>query len=198
MLQRARIVREAIAPAELDLDELWAFITAYVSRSRETFEAALRGYERVSLWRREGKLVGFAANKAVTVEIQGQPATALYSGWAILAPEVRGRNLLQAEGARCFARCKLQHPLRPTYWVFGASTYKSYLLLPRNFKTYFPRRERPWGGRELAVRDAVMAKLEDPHWDRLAGVIHRFGVSRYREGVVQDDPRVLDHPVVAF
>ena len=198
-----RLVRESIAPAALAqpfLDELWAFATDFVSRSREAFEAALRKFEIISVWRdrESGRMLGFAANQAVDLVVDGQPVVVIYSGWAWLAREIRGLNLIQAEGLRCYLLVKLRHPLRPVFWVFGASTYKSYLLLPRNLRDYFPRREMPWPRFHLAIRDSLMATMADPHWDPIAGVVHRHGASRYREGVVKDDAAVLGDPDVAF
>lgn len=198
-----RLVREPLAPADLTpalLDELWAFVSAYCQRRREAFEAALPGYAHLSLWRArdDGRLLGFAANKPLPLRAGGREVLVIYSGWAILAPEIRGTNLIQREGLRCFLLGKLRHPFRPAFWVFGASTYKSYLLLPRNFTHFDPRPDAAWDEGLLAVRDGLMAALADPHWDPVAGVIRRHGASRYREGVVADDPAALADPDVAF
>ncbi len=41
-----------------------------------------------------------------------------------------------------------------------------------------------------------MAEDRDTGWGSEAGVLVRDGASRYREGVVEDDPKLLDHPVL--
>src|SRR5262249_8502085 len=54
----------------------------------------------------------------------------------------------------------------------------------------------PWPRRERALLEAVMARGADPAWDPEAGVLRRKGASRYREGVVDDEPAILDHPTL--
>jgi hypothetical protein len=80
--------------------------------------------------------------------------------------------------------------------MFTASTLHSYLLLVNNFATYWPRPGASFPPRQRALVAAVMRRSGDPSWDEEAGVLHRHGASRYREGVVDDDPALLHHPVL--
>jgi hypothetical protein len=200
---RLSLTRASTPPGRRDpafLDELWTFISDFVVRPRDAFERALADFEFVTTWRERGtgRLLGFSANKILPMRVGDRPVVVIYSGWAILSPELRGRNLIQGEGFRCAAIAKRRHPFTPAYWFFGASTYKSYLLMPRNFAAYFPRRDVAWPPFERTLRDQLMAQMSEPGWDPDAGVIRRHGVSRYLDGVVQDDPAVLADPDVAF
>src|SRR6185437_1304710 len=141
-------------------------------------------------------LVAFGAVDVIEVEHEGQTHALLYTHWAAYDPEVRGSNLTQHVGVRCFLRYRARHPLRPVYWLFTASTFHSYLLLVKNFASFWPRQGEAFPPREHAIVEAAMRALDDPSWDPASGVLRRKGASRYREGVVDDDPRVLDHPVV--
>src|SRR6185436_13104055 len=115
----------------------------------------------------------------------------LLTHWAALHPDLRGRNVIQKVGARYFLRYRIAHPLRPVHWLFTASTFQSYLLLARNFQTFWPRPGAPWPARERRLVDEVMAESADRGWDPVAGVLKRDGASRYREGLVEDDPKLL-------
>ena len=59
------------------------------------------------------------------------------------------------------------------------------------FKSSLPERER-----EL-VR-MVMVQERDPGWDPERGVVHRRGATRYRVGVVADEPEAMGDPDVRF
>jgi hypothetical protein len=168
-----------------------------VERDRRAFEDKLARTAEVFLGYRNGdELVAFGAVDVLERSVEGRTHGILFTHWAALHPDLRGRNVIQKVGARYFLRYRLAHPLRPVHWLFTASTFQSYLLLARNFQTFWPRPGAPWPARERRLVDEVMAESEARGWDPVAGVLERDGASRYREGVVEDDPKLLDHPTL--
>ncbi|MFO0729149.1 MAG: hypothetical protein U1E65_35545 [Myxococcota bacterium] len=177
-------------------EEIWGFFSKYVRRNRDTFEAKLDSGGEVFLGRdARGTLVAFGAVEVLEGNADG-PYAALVSHWAAFDPKHRGGTELHQIGLRALLRYKLRHPTVPVYWLFSASTYKSYLLLARNTLTYWPRPSAPWPGRERAIVADAMRRLGEDNFDPELGVIRRYGASRYLEGVVADDPAALrDHDV---
>src|SRR6185436_8055249 len=111
------------------------FFSRFVARDRSAFEANLFGAGELARYRdADGRLRGFIVNSLC---FEGGRIV-IYTLYAAFDPEVRGSNLSQREGLRWFIRSKLAHPFTPCAWMFTASTYKSYLLLPRNFVEYWP------------------------------------------------------------
>jgi hypothetical protein len=171
-----------------ELDEIWQFFSRFVQRSREAFEAKLSRCEEVFLGRTtDGRLAAFGAIDALSIPANGEIHGVIVTHWTSLDPSVRGSNVIQRVGFRYYLRYRLRYPTRRIYWLFGASTYKSYLLLARNCKSYWPREGVDWPTRERSLVDAVMARSEDPGWDQERGVVRRFGASLYREGIVEDN-----------
>lgn len=188
------------APADLtpaERDAVWSLLARSVERDRRAFEDKLARVGEIFLGHLpSGELVAFGAVDVIEVERGGRTSALLYSHWAVLDPSVRGCNVIQRVGLRCFLRYRLRHPLRSTYWLFTASTLHSYLLLFKNFTTYWPRPSVPWPQLERALVEEAMRRSADPSWDPEAGVLRRRGASRYREGIVAHEPALLDHPVL--
>jgi hypothetical protein len=180
-------------------DGLWAFFSRFVRRDRDAFEAKLLASDEVFLGTAaDGALVAFGAVDVLESHVLGAKHGVLMTNWAALDPSARGQNVLQRVGLRCFLRFRARHPLTPAYWMFTASTFKSYLVLARNCGSFWPRRDVAWPERELAIVRDVMARRGDPGWDPERGVVRRFGVSRYVDGVVADDPAALRNADVRF
>jgi hypothetical protein len=190
-----------VAPRTLDAgarQEIWEFFSRYVRRDQGAFEAKLASSEEVFLGRTNGKLAAFGAVDTLTSTYGGRAHGIILTHWAALDPSVRGNNVIQRVGLRYFVRFRARHPRTPAYWMFGASTFKSYLLLPRNCAEFWPRRGHEWPARERALVRDVMERSNDSGWDPERGTIRRFGVSRYVEGVVDDAPEVLRDPDVRY
>jgi hypothetical protein len=180
-------------------DRVWSFFRRFVRRDRDAFEAKLLACDEVFLGTAaDGALVAFGAVDVLETTVLGVRQGVLMTSWAALDPAARGQNVIQRVGLRCFLRFRARHPLTPAYWMFGASTFKSYLLLTRNCGRFWPRRDVAWPERELAIVRDVMARQGDGGWDPERGVLRRFGVSRYAEGVVDDEPAALGDPDVRF
>ena len=186
-----------LTPAQIE--EIWQFLSRFVTRSRPAFEAALPSVQDIVLFRdAAGTLQGFVGNKLLEVVWQGRSHFIFFTAWTWMDPAYRGQNLLQGLGLKRFLRQWVRHPLARFYWMIFSSTYKSYLLLPRTFVEFWPRRGAEWPERERELVRLVMERDGDPDWDPQAGVVRRRGASRYREGVVADEPGALQDPDIRF
>ena len=132
-----------------DWDEIWLLTSEFYDverelRRRRNCDAARASRcfawtMRCSAWPPSiSTRTNSAASKLVVV---------LHTSHVLIREAWRGRNLLQKLGARTFLATRLRYPLRPIYWFFDTLSYKSYLLLPRNFRisgrgTISPRRNR--------------------------------------------------------
>lgn len=189
--------RPAAALTVHEREAIWALLARAVRRDRDAFEEKLARTGEVFLGRsRDGELVAFGAVDVIEADVGRGVETLLYTHWATIDPGFRGTNIIQRVGFRYFLRERVRHPLRTIHWLFTASTYPSYLLMVRNYQTYWPRADAPTPTFALALIDLAMNRAERPSWDRESGVLRRNGASRYREGVVDDEPAVLDHPTL--
>jgi hypothetical protein len=184
-----------LTPAERDA--IWSLLTRSVQRDRRAFEDKLARIDEVFLGHLPtNELVVFGAVDVVEVDHERRTDALIYTHWAVIDPRFRGSNVIQHVGLRFLLRYRARHPLRAVYWMFTASTFHSYLLLVNNFATYWPRPGVAWPSRERTLVSAAMRLRSEPSWDEEAGVLRRKGASRYREGVVDDEPALLHHPVI--
>ena len=127
------------------------------------------------MFRMNGALLGMAAIDIYPAEFRGRKIVVISTAHVLIRENWRGRNLVQKLGLRTFLAARLRYPLRPIYWFFDTFSYKSYLLLPRNFRTFWPRRDaadaRAAGG---AHRSAGHADI----WPRVAAGARSRGALR--------------------
>jgi hypothetical protein len=95
----------------------------------------------VVAFRSGGRLVGTVSVDIYPFEHEGRALTVVFTSSTILDDSVRGGTLIQRAGVASYLRGLARAPLRPVYWLFDTFSYKSYLLLARNFVEYWPRRD---------------------------------------------------------
>lgn len=190
--------RAASSLGEAEVEEIWQFYKQFTERTREAFVAKLRQVPEVFLCRdAQHRLRAFGSFQVVQGTWEGKPYGMLYTHWTGIDPTWRGKRLVQRIGLRYYLRYRLRNPTTPVYWLVCASTYKSYLLLARNFADSWPHRNRAWPARERSLCDQGMRQLGYDTLHPQTGVLHRDGSSRYTDGVV-DDPALLSDPDIAF
>ena len=203
MPETERLLVQRLVNADLTadvIDEIWRCHSRSGKRTRDAFARALQPADEIFVGREgnDGAVRGFTANKILTLEWAGRSITVVYTLFASVDPEWRGSNLLQRIFLRRFLALKAKRPLRPLYWVFTASTYLSYLGLPRNFVEYWPSRHRATPANARALMDIVMRRVGIEGWDPASGVVRRNGTTNYSEGVVSGDSCVITDPDIQF
>lgn len=196
---RIEIVRtESLTPA--DWEELWQLTDVFYDTDRQYAQAQLKAHQQTVLVRSgtDGTLVGTASINVHHVLFHGRIVTAIYTTHVLLRPEVRGRNLIQRIGFRTYLAERLRHPWRPIWWFFDTFSYKSYLLLPRNFREYWPRFDEPTPPREQALMHQLAAQVYGPDWRPAHGIVVRSGRKRLRAATAPLAPGPHDSPDLAF
>jgi hypothetical protein len=168
-----------ISPAQWE--EIWTLTQEFYDVERDFVETELRRRQRIAFFRMNGALLGMAAIDVHRHDFRGRPLMAIATSNVIIRENWRGRNLVQGLGFRTFLATRLRHPLRPIYWFFDTSSYKSYLLLPRNFRTWWPRADAPTPEPVAALMDELATRAYGPAWRPARGIVVRSGRKRMRE-----------------
>jgi hypothetical protein len=201
MFEGDRITTDVQATANLSQaqwDEIWTLTEEFYDVHREYAEAELRRRQNIAMFRMNDSLLGMAAIDIFPVEFRGTTLIVIHTAHVLIREAWRGRNLLQKLGARTFLATRLRHPLRPIYWFYDTFSYKSYLLLPRNFREFWPRFDAPTPEPRAALIDQIATRLYGPAWRPAQGVVERSGQKRMRHSAA---PLVLGpgaDPQVAF
>ncbi len=162
-------------------DEIWILTQEFFDVERAYAEAELRQRQRIALVRMNGALLGMAAIDVFTEMFRGRPQEIISTSHVLLRENWRGRNLLQKLGWRTFLARRLRHPLRPIYWFFDTFSYKSYLLLPRNFHEFWPRHAQPTPEARVALIDQIATRIYGLAWRPGRGIAVRTGLKRLRD-----------------
>jgi hypothetical protein len=183
------------------VDAMWGLFSRYYADvSRARFEEDLRAKDSVILLRDEGrKLRGFSTLVHMEGEIEGEPFGAVFSGDTIIHHHFWGQTALQQAFFRHLVAQKLRRPFRPLWWFLISKGYKTYLLLARNFPTYWPRHDRATPDRELALLDALARAKYADAWVPELGIL-RFPerLGRLRGNVAPIGAKDLEDPHIRF
>ena len=178
-----RVVTQVIHTSDLtqrDWDDIWALTHEFYDVERGYAEAELRRRERVALFRMNGALLGMASITIYAEKFQGRRIAVINTSHVLIRENWRGRNLIQKLGFRTFIATRLRYPLLPIYWFFDTFSYKSYLLLPRNFRRFWPRHDEPTPAPRAALIDQLATRLYGPAWRPARGIAVRSGRKRLR------------------
>lgn len=187
----------SLSPGEMD--EVWALTDRYVESEREFFERKLREVPEVLLFRNaRGELVGVSSVDVYPVRHGGRTEWIIFNANAVVDEAYRRRGILERAGAWTFLRLKRRRPLARAWWMFDTFSYKSYLLLPRSFRDFWPRRERGTPGEVRALLDRLARERYGDAWDPARGVVRRSGKKRLRPHTAPVDAALLADPDVRF
>jgi len=178
-----RIITTVHATADVSAaqwDEIWTLTEEFYDVERMYAEAELGQRQNIAMFRMNGSLLGMAAIDVFPAEFRGKKLVVISTSHVLIREAWRGRNLLQKLGARTFLAARLRYPLRPIYWIFDTFGYKSYLLLPRNFRQFWPRYDEPTPEPRAALIDQLATQKYGAAWRRELGVVVRSGHKRMR------------------
>lgn len=178
-------------------DQMWELVASGMPTGRATFESELLELDEVWLLEVAGRIKGFGGVRHFYPVWRDITYCVIFTGRVVLDPTVRGTNVLPLVGFHYFIQNRTKHPLQRTYWMFGADTYKAYLLLPRYFETYWPRPGATVPDRERALLDAVAHSLGNPLYDPETGIVSHPELVDL-DGTVERDIEVHADPDIAF
>jgi hypothetical protein len=178
------VVRTVVrTPAQLSAsqwNDIWELTREFYDVERGYAEAELRRRQRIAMFVMNGALLGMASIDVYPARFRGRALMVINTSHVLLRENWRGRNLIQKLGFRTFLRTRLRHPFRTIYWFFDSFSYKSYLLLPRNFRRYWPRYDEPTPEERAALIDQLAREMYGPAWRPARGVAVRSGQKRMR------------------
>jgi hypothetical protein len=174
-------VLETADPA-ISWDEIWALIQRFYVAEREYVEELIRHHGSIALYRAadDARLVGLTALDVYPTEFEGRKVAVIFTSHVMLEEAFRGHNLLQRLGWRTFLRTRLRYPFHTIYWFFDSFGYKSYLLLPRNFRDFWPRRDREMPAWERGLMNHLAVQMYRDAWQPDLGIVRRTGHKRLR------------------
>jgi hypothetical protein len=162
-------------------EEIWDLTRSYYEADRPYVEGQLKTHERIAFFRSpDQSLIGMASLDVYATTFQGRAIAVIFTSHVLLREPYRGHNLIQRLGLRTFLATRVRYPLRPIYWFFDTFSYKSYLLLSRNMREYWPRHDRatpPW---ERGLMHQLAARTYGNAWRPVNGVVTRSGYKRLR------------------
>jgi hypothetical protein len=181
------------------VDETWAFMNTFLSFPRQDFEETIKPYSEAVIFRnaRGREIVGFGCLKEVLVTVEGRKNICIFSSLVAIDENYRGRNLGQRAGLQSFLRARLRHPTTPIYWLFCTRSYRSYLVLSRNFAEHWPRPDRDIPPAQNALLDATFRQVYGDLWDAEKGVVRDY-TPRWREGALEPNERALRDPAARY
>lgn len=192
-------IRPSRSLTAAELDEIWAVTQRYVDTPRPFFERTLLALREVGLWRvRGGELVGLIGLDVYPVVWHGQTRIIIFGSSVVADERFRGRNLVLQTGLRLLVREKLRRPLATAYCFFDSYSYKSYLLLARNFGEFWPRRDRVTPSDTAAFIDRLASARYGSAWNRDTGVVRGSGYEQLRPTTAPIDGNLRSDADVRF
>ena len=173
-------------------DEIWQLTRLFYDTERDYAEASLKMRPQIVLVRSRADrtLVGLISLEVLPFVCQGRSLAAIYTSHVLLREEYRGLNLIQRIGFGQFLKTRGRYPLRPIFWFFDTFSYKSYLLLPRNFLTYWPRFDSPTPSWEHTLIDALANRIYGASWIPSQGIVARSGRKRLKADAAPLEPHL--------
>lgn len=107
------------------------------------FRRDIEERERVAIYWDGEDLVGLVTLDLRHETFQGRQVVGIYTGNTWLHPRWRGRNLIQRMGVLSYAESIVRWPRANKYWFFGSNNFKSYLVMARNLRDFYPSRHEP-------------------------------------------------------
>lgn len=179
-----------------DREAMWAlFERVYADVDRLRFDADLDAKHDVILLRDGDVVRGFSTVVVDRLHVGGRRVVSIYSGDTVIDPSYWGQTALQRAFFRYLVRVRVENPGALVVWFLLTKGYKTWLLLSRNFVTYWPRRDRPMPADAREILGTLATARFGAAFDPATLVLRVEGRhGRLREGVAPvegvDDPDV--------
>jgi hypothetical protein len=202
-LARASVQIDRLPVAEVtpsQWDEIWRLGERFTDTTRAHFEDDVRRKDEVVLVREgaRGELLGLATVHTYATRYAGRKVWVIYAGNTLLDPRLRGFNVFHKVGFESFLRVRLRNPLAPIYFFFDTYSYKSYLMLARNFGEYWPRRDAEMPADVAAFIDQLGRERYGKLWDPERRLCRGTGEKKLKPWVAEITPADLAIPEIRF
>lgn len=179
-------------------DDIWNLTRRYMDTSREYLESKLRHHSQIAMFRTPEALVGIAALDVYPTRFEGRRSMIIFTSSVVIDEAWRGRALIQRLGVRTWWHTRMRNPFIPICWMFDTFSYKSYLLLARNFGEFWPRHGAPMPPRVAAFIDHLAREHYGDDWIGERGIVRRSGRKRLRPQTAPITQAMLADPNLRF
>lgn len=177
------------------------FSEYYQNHTLQSFEHDLYEKNHVILLRdaKDRSLQGFSTLLRVPLKKAGKNVLGVYSGDTVINKEYWGSSALGIEFLLYLWKLKMKRPGTAVYWFLISKGYKTYLLMSKNFATYFPRydRETPKVYRDL-MNDFYGSKFSKNYHPDTGLITYEGKACALKEHVADITPDLLKNPHIAF
>lgn len=167
-----------------DRDALFEVYSRSVEVERAAFDDAVTAADHVIEYRdrRHGVLRGMGLVSVIDAEHEGRPARVIWTGSVLIESAYRGQAAIETAAMAYLARELVRHPGARHFWFFDTFSYKSYLLMARNFEEFWPRPDRAMPEGDRALLEQLARARYGARWDPERGLAASAG-KRLKDGV---------------
>lgn len=189
------------ALSERQVTDMWQlFKTYYDEVAQSKFLSDLKDKDQVILLHDAyGQIQGFSTIKCFDKVINGKQTRIIYSGDTIINHVFWGQTALQKTFYQFLFKEYLKHPFTPVYWFLISKGYKTYLLLSRNFKAYWPNYKGPTPEKEQKIIRFVAQEMFANAWREESGTLEfDESLGKLKQSVSPITDQLLSHPEIKF
>ncbi|MBA2405034.1 MAG: hypothetical protein H0V66_09710 [Bdellovibrionales bacterium] len=177
------------------------FSEYYQNHTYESFQLDLFEKNHVLLLKdkKTGKLQGFSTLLRVPLKMNGKNAVGVYSGDTVVNKDYWGSPALGIEFLKYLWKLKVKRLGTPVYWFLISKGYKTYLLMAKNFATFYPRFEMntPADFKQL-MADFYGKRFPDSYHVESGLIVHHGTSCALREKVSDITADLMAEPRIAF
>jgi hypothetical protein len=146
----------------------------------------------------KASIVGFTGLRIDPITLQcGSRILTIYFGQTYVLDDYRGRQLLPWTGTLFLLKSRLKHPLLPMYIWYDAISYKSYMILARHVKEFFPRRGVSTPTIVRQIIDQMGIRHYPGQYDQTTGRVIKPS-NRLKKHVARLSPKDLKDPDIEY
>jgi hypothetical protein len=183
------------------LNEIWNIYSVHHNVDYDSFLSRTKNqFTCIALYKckRKASIVGFTGLRMEPIVLRnGARILTIYFGQTFVLEDYRGRQLLPWTGALFFLKSRLRHPLLPIYIWYDAISYKSYMILARNVRVYFPRRDVSTPATVREMIDQLGARHYPGQYEQATGRVIKSS-NRLKEHVARLSLKDLEDPDIRY
>ena len=177
------------------------FSEYYQNHTYESFQHDLFAKNHVILLKdkKTDKLQGFSTLLRVPLQMNGKKVIGVYSGDTVVNKDYWGSPALGIEFLKYLWKLKVRRLGTPVYWFLISKGYKTYLLMAKNFKTFYPRFEAKTPENFKILMDEFYGnKFPDSYHIESGLIVHTGTACALREKVSDITTEHVSEPRIAF
>lgn len=201
LLLKAETIRvKKVSRQELErMYELFA--EYYQNHTYESFQHDLFAKNHVIFLKdkKTNRLQGFSTLLRVPLQMNGKKVVGVYSGDTVVNKDYWGSPALGIEFLKYLWKLKVRRLGTPVYWFLISKGYKTYLLMAKNFKTFYPRFEDKTPEHFKLLMDEFYGnKFPDSYHIESGLIIHSGTSCALRENISDITMELISEPRIAF